>query len=186
MPDRYFQIGYSKYITSQLTNYLHNKFRGGSYCVHNSPPLGPIQRPTNPICTVLKPGRTNGRVICYRSSPPQLYLVQSPARLMTMYYMSHTLKIRFCINLPSTPRSSKWSLSFSIYGHIFLCCAYTYHAGYMHRPCHLPSFDHLNNISWRTQFTKFHIMQILPAYWCRFSLVPSILTSTLFWRILNQ
>lgn len=60
---KYFPVGYSKYIISQLTNYALNKFHGGSYCIHSSPSLGPTHSPTNRSFTVLKTGPTDGRYI---------------------------------------------------------------------------------------------------------------------------
>jgi hypothetical protein len=184
MPDRYFQIGYSEYITSQPTNCLSNTFHGGSYRVYNIPPLGPTQSPTNLIHTVLQLGRTDGGV--YFCWPRHHSYTWFRVPQDSWPYITSPTTWRSVLNLPSTPRSSKWPLSFSISGHIFLCSAYAPHAGYMRRPYHPPSFDHPNNIWWGTQIEKLHITQVPPAYCCRFLLGPSILTSTLFWRILKH
>jgi hypothetical protein len=95
------------------------------------------------------------------------------------YYSSHTLKIRFCINLASSSRSCKWFLSFYISERIF-CAILT--PPYVRHLYHPSSFDHPNNTWWRTQIT----MPVPPAYCCRFFLGASILTDTLVWRILYQ
>jgi len=48
----------------------------------------------------------------------------------------------------STPKTSKWSLTFSIYNQNIVCISLIFHACYMPRPSNPPWFDQPNN-TWR-------------------------------------
>jgi len=68
------------------------------------------------------------------------------ARSIQSMSPSHFLKIHFNIILPSTPGSSKWSLSVRFHHQTPVCTCPHPHTCYM--PCYLPWFGHPNNI-WR-------------------------------------
>jgi hypothetical protein len=65
--------------------------------------------------------------------------------------------------LPSTPRSSEWSLPFRFSNENIACIFNLSHACYISSPSHLSWFDHPNNIWWSLQFMKLLIMQLSPA-----------------------
>jgi hypothetical protein len=76
-------------------------------------------------------------------------------------------KIRSNSNLSSTPRSSKWSLSFGLSHQNFLHFSPLSHACHMPRPPHSPLFD-LPNYIWRwVQIMKLPIVQVSP-FSCHF------------------
>ena len=86
------------------------------------------------------------------------------------------LKIHFH-TLPSTPRSSKWSL-FSHFPHLTpIFTSPSLHTCHIPRPTHSPWFDHLNTVWWRVKITKFHLtLSPLPSYLLRlrpYSRIPS-------------
>ena len=101
----------------------------------------------------------------YRSSP---------------YTISHFLKIRLNIILPSTPRSPKWSLSLTFPHHIPVYASLLPHTSYMPRPSHSSRIYHPKNIGWAAQIIKLLIMQfsLLPCY--NVPLRPKYSLSTLF------
>jgi hypothetical protein len=68
----------------------------------------------------------------------------------------HTLpqlffNIHYSIILPSTPRSSKWSVSFVFTHQYFECISVLPNTCYMPFPSHRHSYDHLDNICWTAQ-----------------------------------
>jgi len=63
----------------------------------------------------------------------------------------HVLKIHFNIVLPSKPRSSRLSLSFSCSWRKSVCTTYTCH---MSRPSNSSGFDHLINTWWAVKIIK--------------------------------
>ena len=71
---------------------------------------------------------------------------------------SHFLKVHFNIILPSTPRSSKLSLSLGFPHQHPICTSPLPHTIYMPLPSHSSSFDHPNNIWWEIQIIKLLIM----------------------------
>jgi len=68
---------------------------------------------------------------------------------------THFLKIHLNIILPSTPGSSKLSLSFSFHHQNFVYTSPDPHTCYMPRPFHCFRFDHPNNIWWVVQRVRF-------------------------------
>ena len=70
---------------------------------------------------------------------------------------SHFLKIDLYIVLPSTPRSSKWSLSHRFPHQYPVYSSPLPHTCYMPRPSHFSRFEHPHNIVWGVQTTKLFI-----------------------------
>ena len=93
-----------------------------------------------------------------RSPPPAPYPVPNEASSCSL---SHTLKIRINIILPSIPRSSKWSLSLRFLHHNPVCTYSVSSICYMPFPSHSSWFDHPNSIWW--------VVQIKSPYYVIFS-----------------
>jgi hypothetical protein len=87
--------------------------------------------------------------------------------------------------LPSTPWSSKWSLSFGLSHQNSLHFSPLSHACHMLCPLHSPSFDLPNNIWWWVQIMKLSIVRLSPL--SRYFTPPrsNILLSTLFSKTLS-
>jgi len=75
--------------------------------------------------------------------------------------ISHSLKIHLNIILPSSPRSSKWSLFLKVLHPYPVYASTLPHTCHMPRPSH-SQFYHLNNIRWRVQIIKLLIMLFSP------------------------
>jgi len=80
----------------------------------------------------------------------QLYPVHAPT--------SHFLKVHLNIILPSTPASSKWSLSLRFPHQNTLYTSPLSHTRYTPRPSHFSRFYHPNDIEWAVQIIKLLIM----------------------------
>jgi hypothetical protein len=81
----------------------------------------------------------------YKSPPLARILIQ----INPVYnFPSCFYKIHINIILPSTPRSSEWSLLVSFFYQYFVCISHLSHSCYMPRLCHPPWLDHPNNIWW--------------------------------------
>jgi hypothetical protein len=111
---------------------------------------------------------------------------------LSQIYQFHTFPTYFSklysnIILPSTPTSSKWSLSFRFSDKYFvLCISRLSYACYVPRLFHVPSFHYPNNILWSVQVMKLLIMQSSPAS-CHFlPLRSAYFHSTLFSDTLNR
>ena len=95
--------------------------------------------------------------------------------------ISHFLKIHLNIIVPSSPRSSKWSL-FLNFLHPNPVYAFSLpHTCYIPHPSH-SQFYHLNNIRWRVQIIKLLIMLFSPLPCYLIHLSPNILLNTLSLR----
>jgi len=87
------------------------------------------------------------------------------------------------IFLPSTPRSSTWSCTFTFFNQNAVCIHH-HNAHYMPHPSHPPYFDHSNNIWWNVQVTKLLISQPPPGSRHFLPLCSNILLNN-FSHILN-
>jgi hypothetical protein len=72
--------------------------------------------------------------------------------------ISHFLNIHLNITLPSTPGSSKRSLSFRFPHQNPVDISPLHHTCYMHCPSHFSRFDHPINIGWGVQITLLFVL----------------------------
>jgi D-alanyl-lipoteichoic acid acyltransferase DltB (MBOAT superfamily) len=93
-------------------------------------------------------------------------------------------KIHSNIILPSTSRSSEWSLPFRFSYQNVVCLSHLFRVCYMLCPPRSPLFDHPNNILRSVHVMELLIMQFSPAY-RHFLFGPYILFSPLFSNSLN-
>jgi hypothetical protein len=78
---------------------------------------------------------------------------------------SHHVPVRSILVLvPSTPRSSDWSLPFRSSDQNFVFISHLSYAYYMPHPSNSAGIDHPNNIWWSLQVTKPLSMRSSPAY----------------------
>jgi hypothetical protein len=78
-------------------------------------------------------------------------------------YSSQFFRIHFNIIIPSTPRSSKWSLPYRFSPTSnSVCISHLSYACYMPHPIHLSLFDERNNIWWRLQIINSSLWKCLP------------------------
>jgi hypothetical protein len=98
---------------------------------------------------------------------------------------TYLLKINFNIILPSTLRSSEWSLPFGLFNRNFVRFSSIPHARYMPHQSHLPLFYHPNNIWWRVQLCSSSLCNFLQRVFTSSLLGSNILLSTLFSNTLN-
>ena len=102
--------------------------------------------------------------------PPRVPILShiDPVRALT----SHFLKIHLNIILPSTPGSSKWSLSFGFPHQNPVYTSTLPHIYYMSRSPHSSRFDHQNNIGWGVQVIKLLTMQFSPLHYYHLPVRP--------------
>jgi hypothetical protein len=89
--------------------------------------------------------------------------------ILSQMHPVHTLAPHFPkthsdIVLPSTSRSSEWSLPLRFYSQNIVRISHLPHTFYMSRPSQPPWLDHPNNICWSVQIMKLLIMQSSLAY----------------------
>ena len=98
---------------------------------------------------------------------------------------SHVLMIYFNIILPSTPGSSKWSLSLRfLHQNPVYTCARP-HTCYMPRPPHYFRLDQPKDIGWGVQIISFSLCSFSPLLVTSSLLGLNILLGNLFWNILS-
>ena len=97
---------------------------------------------------------------------------------------SYFFKVHSNTTHPSTPRSSKWSLSLRFPHQNPVCISSLPHTCYQLCPSHASRFGHPNNLWSAVQLMKVLTMQssLLPWYLVHFT--SSIFLSALFWKIL--
>jgi hypothetical protein len=95
----------------------------------------------------------------HKSPPPDPILSQPNPIRPDDPYLS---KVHLNVILPSTLRSSQWSLPFWPPKQNPTNTSPLPHASYMSRPSHPPWFNRPNNIRWRIQAVKFIIVQFSP------------------------
>jgi len=121
------------------------------------------------------------------SQVPATCLYPKPAR-SSPYPTSHFLIIRLNIFFPSTPGTSKWSLSPGFPHQSHVCTSPLPHTSYMTHQSHSSWFDLQNNNGWGVQISQLFIMWFshLPCYlvplWPKYSLEHRILKNTLSLR----
>ena len=88
----------------------------------------------------------------HKCPPPVPILIQiDPVRALTCYIM----KLHLNIILPSTPESTKWSLSLGFPHQKLVYTSPLPHTRYMPRPSHSSRLYHPNNIGWAVQIINF-------------------------------
>jgi hypothetical protein len=130
------------------------------------------------IFLILTPWRQNLEVHHrIHNSPPKVPSLRQVKPFHTL--PAYLPKIHPNPILPSTPRSSEWSLSFGLSHQNPAQFSPLSHACHMPRPPHFPRFDLPNDMWWRVQIMKLPIVQLSPLFPSSF-LGPNILLSTLF------
>jgi hypothetical protein len=86
----------------------------------------------------------------HKSPPPVPILSQ----INPVHALSHFLRVRFNIILPSKPGSSKWSFSLRFPHQNSLCASPLSHTSYMPRQSNSSWYDDPNNIWWAVQIIK--------------------------------
>jgi hypothetical protein len=95
------------------------------------------------------------------SQVPATYLYPEPAE-SSSYPTSHFLKIHRNIILPSTPGSTKWSLSLRFSHQNPVYTSSLPHTRYMLGPSHSSGFYHPQSSGWAVQIIKLLIMKFSP------------------------
>ena len=110
----------------------------------------------------------------HKSPPPLPILSQSNPVYASS---SNALKIHFIIriNLPTMPRSPKWSLSIRSLHQDPLCTSPVFLTCYMSRSSHYSWFDHPYNIRWRAQIIVLLVTCSSPLSCCVVPLRPRCL-----------
>jgi len=115
----------------------------------------------------------------YKNPPPVPILSQiNPDHAPT----SHILKIHLHIILPSTPESSKWSLSLRFTNLNAVCPDPLRHSYYMPRQSRSSLFDHKKKVGEEYRSLSSSLRSFLHSPVISFLLGPNILLSTLFNR----
>jgi len=96
---------------------------------------------------------------------------------------SYFFKVHSNTTLPSTPRSSKWSLSLRFAHQNPVCTSSPPHSCHQPCPSHASRFDHPNNFWSAVQLMKVLTMQSSLLPWYLVPLTPNIFLSVLFWKI---